>query len=56
MKKIKLKKSLLLQNLKPVSGGKAFLVNAKRLNTTETFSFLYYKPISKFEIFDNDKK
>lgn len=54
MKKIKNKKSLLLNNLKPVSGGKAFLIKAKRLNTTETFSFIFYKPISKFEI-DNEK-
>lgn len=53
---MKNKKSLLLQNLKPVSGGKAFLINAKRLNSSSTFSFMFYKPISKFQILEKNEK
>ncbi|UCA60130.1 hypothetical protein KB553_01045 [Chryseobacterium rhizoplanae] len=55
MKTNKYKKSILLKNLKPVSGGKAVLIDIGRINSSETFSFLFYKPISKFEILDNEK-
>ena len=50
MKKQKTKKSIMLQNLKPISGGKAFIIKSNRHKTTETFSLIFYKPISKFEV------
>ncbi|GEN67691.1 hypothetical protein [Chryseobacterium rhizosphaerae] len=55
MKTNKYKKSILLKNLKSVSGGKAVLIDIDRINSSETFSFLFYKPISKFEILDDEK-
>lgn len=47
MKKIKIP---LLEKMKPVKGGSAIIIKSDRHNSSQTFSLLFYKPVSKFEI------
>lgn len=47
---MKNKKNIVLENLRPISGGDAFCISSKRNNATQTFSVTFYKPISKFKI------
>lgn len=44
------KKNIVINYPKEISGGETFIISSKRNNTDQTYSFNFYKPISKFQI------